>query len=71
MKFLLQEMRLTVLVLCVYFVVPGGTETVDDLKRLLGKLNSDGYDKRIRPLKNQTNAIEVKLGLILYSKYVL
>ncbi|XP_052215112.1 acetylcholine receptor subunit gamma-like [Dreissena polymorpha] len=60
-------MRLTLLVLCVYFVVPMGTSTVDDVNRLLARANSTNYNKRIRPLKNQTNAIEVKLGLILYS----
>ncbi|XP_052244555.1 acetylcholine receptor subunit beta-like isoform X1 [Dreissena polymorpha] len=60
-------MRLTLLVIFVDFVVPMGTSTVDDVNRLLARAKSSNYNKRIRPLKNQTNAIEVKLGLILHS----
>ncbi|XP_052215111.1 acetylcholine receptor subunit beta-like [Dreissena polymorpha] len=65
-------MRLSVLVLFVYFVVPaagsfGFNTTVDDVKRLRARANSSNYDKWIRPLKNQSNVLEVTLGLTLYS----
>ncbi|KAH3808711.1 hypothetical protein DPMN_137068 [Dreissena polymorpha] len=61
-------MKLSGLMFFAYCVVLVSTTTVEDVKRLLARADPQNYDKRIRPLKNQTNAIEVKLGLILYSK---